>query len=759
MKQLLILLLILSFCSVTTGQDISRQEADSFLDALKMSRPDTARISLLLKLAEFQIFKRGEYKQDLDSAAGYIDQARVLHVKIKSAGHLGFITLVEAFLTKERGQRDAAKKMVEQAIEISGREKDQFHLARAYFELADYYDYNIPEQLTEKIKLVEKALAGFQQTGSKERVGYTLKVLADLYDGDGASSKALQALDLSLEAYQSINYTQLQGVYVLYGGVYYERGDYSQALSYFLLALKSAEKSADTTMNLCQIHNSMGVILFQLGEKEKAIAHYKIALQIAEKYNDNFNILLMLTNIVDGYNRIGKPGEALKVLNNIPGKFLTPKDDASYYVIPKAYLSIYYHLKNYPRAYVYANELLSVVKKHDPGKRSMDNIYQLLINYYISSGQLKAAGLYLKKKDLISRQVGDPNTINQNNFLKFRLDTALGNFRLAVQDILKFNKIKDSLFNETKSKQIKRLEIDYETGKKEDSIKIKDKNIIVLNQQNQLQKGYLDRANLLRNVTLGGILLLVVIMCLFYRQYRNKQRSSQVIMLKNELLEHLLKEKEWLLKEVHHRVKNNLQTVVSLLELQSENLDDEALSAIHDSQNRIYAMSLIHQKLYQSDNIASINMETYLKDLTGHLREIYNVGAAINIHCNAGAIEMDVSQAIPIGLIINEAVTNSIKYAFTKAIKNPEIIISLDNKSNNRMELVIADNGAGLPPGFMNESKKGLGFRLMKGLAEDIEGEFTVESVNGMQIIVYFNASIPFQGTNTMVISDKMVAA
>lgn len=744
MKKLLIISLILSFYNIALAQDISRHDADSLLSALKRSKADTARIPLLLKLAEFQIFKPGEYKQDLDSAAAYIEKAKALNVKRKSGGYLGFTTLVEAILTKERGQRDVAKKMVEQAIEIAGREKDNFHLAQAYFELSDYYDYRTPEQLSEKIKLVEKALVGFRQTGNKEREGYSLKVLADLYDGKGESSKVLRTLDLSLEAYQSINYTQLQGVYVLYGGVYYERGDYNQALSYELLALQSAEKSADTSMNLCQIHNSIGVILLQLGEKEKAIAHYKVALQIAEKYNDNFNVLLLLTNIVDGYNRLGKPGEGLKVLNATPGKFLTPKDDASYYVLPKAYLSIYYNLKDYPKAQVYANQLLSIIKTHKPQKRTIDNIYLLLINYYISSKQLKTAGLYLKKKDSLSQEVGDPNTMNQNNYLKFRLDTALGNFRLATYSILKYNKIKDSLFNETKSKQIKQLEIGYETGKKEDSIKIKDKSITVLNQKNQLQQSNLQRASLLRKITFVGISLLLLIMGLLYRQYRSKQKTNQVIMIKNELLEHLVTEKEWLLKEVHHRVKNNLQTVVSLLELQSENLGDEALSAIHDSQNRIYAMSLIHQKLYQTDKIASINMQPYLLELSNHLQDIYNPERKIHFDMQVAPLELDVSQAIPVGLIVNEAVTNSIKYAFKHPVSSPEISIVLAQNKKQDLKLIIADNGVGLPPLFDSTDTTGLGFKLMNALAGDIDGSLIVESEEGTVVKVLFNASITF---------------
>ncbi|MEO9032363.1 MAG: histidine kinase dimerization/phosphoacceptor domain -containing protein [Ginsengibacter sp.] len=755
MKKLFIIIVILSFRHASLAQDNSRHEADILLSALERSKADTARISLLLKLAEFQIFKPGEFKQDLDSAAAYIEKAKVLTTSLKSTESIGFTTLVEAFLTKERGQRDEAKKMVERAIAIISTQKDKSKLPDAYFELSDYYDYNVQDQLPKKIKLVEQAVAGFQQTKNKERQGYCLKVLADLY---GDPSKVLQTLALSLEAYKSINYTQLQGVYTIYGSVYYEQGNYKQSLNYELLALKSAESCNDTSMNLCQIYNTIGIILTRLDEKEKAIDYFKIALQIAEKYNDNTNAQLLLTNIIDSYNKMGKPEEGLKIIKNTPGKFLIPRDDQNYYVRPYIYLSVYYNLNDNKKARIYADQLPVIIKAHKPRDRDLNNVYHLIISYYIRSGQLKAAGIYLKKIDSLSRKIGNPNRINLNNYLKFRLDTALGNFKSAVYNLLNYNKISDSLFNETKSKQIKQLEIDYETTKKEDSIKIKDKSITVLNQQNQLQNVSLQRANLLRKFTFGGIALMLFIMGLLYRQYRNKQQTNQTIMHKNELLEHLVTEKEWLLKEVHHRVKNNLQTVVSLLELQSENLQDEALSAIHDSQNRIYAMSLIHQKLYQTDKIASINMQPYLQELTNHLQAIYNPERKINFDVQVTDLEMDVSQAIPVGLIVNEAVTNSIKYAFNQSISHPDISIILEQNNKQDLKLIIADNGVGLPPLFDSTDTSGLGFKLMNALAEDIEGKLTVESKSGTFIKVFFNASITFDKRSEISQPEKTYA-
>ena len=127
----------------------------------------------------------------------------------------------------------------------------------------------------------------------------------------------------------------------------------------------------------------------------------------------------------------------------------------------------------------------------------------------------------------------------------------------------------------------------------------------------------------------------------------------------------LLKDKEWLIKEVHHRVKNNLQMVISLLNSQSIYLNDEAaVVAIQESQRRMHAMSLIHQKLYQSENVGVIDMRAYINEFISYLKDIFETGSSIRFEQDVDPIKLDVGQAVPVGLILNEVITNSIKYAF-----------------------------------------------------------------------------------------------
>ena len=273
---------------------------------------------------------------------------------------------------------------------------------------------------------------------------------------------------------------------------------------------------------------------------------------------------------------------------------------------------------------------------------------------------------------------------------------------------------------------------------KEDSIRLKDKDISLLKQENDLQQANLQQSAFVKKVTIAGIILAFVIIVLLYRQYRLKQRSNNAITHKNEQLQHLLTEKEWLLKEIHHRVKNNLQIVMSLLNSQSAYINnDAALTAIHDSQHRVHAMSLIHQKLYSSENVSSINMSVYIRELVSYLSESFDAGKRIRFELNIDPLKMDVSQAVPLGLILNEAITNSIKYAFPDN-RNGTISISLIAAGSDHYLLTISDNGIGISIHVKDKKTGSLGMSLMAGLSEDLDGNFSIENNNGTVIKISF---------------------
>jgi two-component sensor histidine kinase len=277
--------------------------------------------------------------------------------------------------------------------------------------------------------------------------------------------------------------------------------------------------------------------------------------------------------------------------------------------------------------------------------------------------------------------------------------------------------------------------------------------------QRHIQDAELDRVNLQRNITFGGVAMLIIISGFAYNGYRNKQRSNlklqdqqKEINEQNIILQHLLNdkdmllsdkdtlltEKDWLLKEVHHRVKNNLQIVMSLLSSQSAYLENSAaLEAIRESQNRVQVISLIHQKLYSGNNVAQINMPAYVADLIIFLADCLDTrNRNIKIEQLIENFNLDLAQAVPLGLILNEAITNAIKYAFDE--HGGKIFVALQKFENDGLMLCISDNGKGLPQDFDLKKASSLGMEMMKALSKQLGGEFKVRNNSGLHISIEF---------------------
>ena len=233
----------------------------------------------------------------------------------------------------------------------------------------------------------------------------------------------------------------------------------------------------------------------------------------------------------------------------------------------------------------------------------------------------------------------------------------------------------------------------------------------------------------------------------FRVQQRTAELASAVEALQAEIAERRkveaqmkssLQEKEVLLKEIHHRVKNNLQIISSLLSLQSGNIKSEnPASMFRESQDRIRSMALIHEKLYQARDISRVDFAEYVRSLTAYLSRSYMPGHGVKIVIAIEGIYLDIDKAIPCGLIINELVSNSLKYAFPDGRKG-EIRIGLEH-SNKVYTLTVGDNGAGLPPGLDFRNTTSLGLQLVNTLVGQLEGTIGLADGSGTR----FRITIP----------------
>jgi PAS domain S-box-containing protein len=200
-----------------------------------------------------------------------------------------------------------------------------------------------------------------------------------------------------------------------------------------------------------------------------------------------------------------------------------------------------------------------------------------------------------------------------------------------------------------------------------------------------------------------------------------------------------LKEKEVLLKEIHHRVKNNLQVISSILNLQSSFVkDSRTLEILEESRNRIRSMAIIHENLYQTTNFSSINFSDYLTNLTGNLISSYRIHSGhIELRTDMDKVELILDQAIPCGLLVNELITNALKYAFPGDTSG-EIFVGLKEK-DGRILLEISDNGVGLPKDFNILNSDTLGLQLVTTLVEQLDGEIKFDSSKGIKYLITFD--------------------
>lgn len=213
--------------------------------------------------------------------------------------------------------------------------------------------------------------------------------------------------------------------------------------------------------------------------------------------------------------------------------------------------------------------------------------------------------------------------------------------------------------------------------------------------------------------------------------YLKSIKNQRLIAQQKHIIENSLIEKDSLLKEIHHRVKNNLQMVSSLLSLQTKNTRSKAaIEALEEGKSRVKAMALIHQKLYQNDDLSVIEMQGYIESLINSVQSVYKKGGHnISITIDAEGTELDIDRAIPFGLILNELVSNSFKYAFPESDENGKIYIHL-RKNGDQGYFEYTDNGVGLPDDTDERANSSMGIRLINRLVNQLQSKLNIDKTN-----------------------------
>jgi len=508
--------------------------------------------------------------------------------------------------------------------------------------------------------------------------------------------------------------------------------------------------------DLAFLNTQLGYVFERRGQLDKAADYVLKSLQLGKKLNDlKVQALAFsdLSNLFWKQSKFKKGVEfGLKSIKLFKKRSIKDLDyDFTLYVVGNNYLG----LKNYKKALKYFEQAEAIGKHYGFYNNlsdiyiSLTDLYAYLGNYnkadetgksavhyaellknnfmimrsWLSIGKLQNlegnynnAIISLKKSiDIATKDFGDEYYLSQAYKSLSEAYSKVGTFDKAYMALKKYISLKDIIFTTKSDQRISLLQTELDVALKEETIK---------NQGVKIRQQY-TRQTL---IIIIASLLLLMLTILFITFQKNKN--------KNKLLNKQNKEKEFLIKEIHHRVKNNLEIVSSLLALQSAKLKDvNTINVMQESQNRVQSMSMIHQRLYQGEHLASIEMKAYFINLGQHILDSFGAEGRITLKCKMNAIELDVDNAMPLGLIVNELLTNALKYAFPKNIKGI-ITIHLEQKDENTLILEVKDNGVGSD--LKTTQGTGFGFQLIKLLTQQLSGKMKNDTTNGTRFIFEF---------------------
>ncbi|WP_167855325.1 sensor histidine kinase [Hymenobacter wooponensis] len=530
-------------------------------------------------------------------------------------------------------------------------------------------------------------------------------------------------------------------------------GNYYDGLQYGMAAIRRAKVTQDTA-ELGEFYTRVGLTYYELNELAKVDEYLRLSLQQAIGRHDQKYARYLAVQIVRNMVVMGRPKQALALMLQVQRRF-PPQTTADSVYLATGFLRCYIATKQFKLAAQSCQSLRRQVEELPATYANRIEVYLGIGRFFVATHQYNKAREYLQQTVLLSKNAGYKTILESSYLLLFKADSAQGLATAAIANYQHYKTMHDSIFNERNSKQIAGLQIQYDTKEKEQSIAL-------LTKQSLLQQMTIRQRGFQRNVFLGGTLLMASLLGLGYNRFRLKQRSNQLLEAqqaeihrknaaleqvlgeKDQLLEErqeLLVEKDWMLKEIHHRVKNNLQVVSSLLSTQSRHLHDpQAVAAIRESQNRVQVMALLHQKLYQADHLGRVNLADYAREIVNYLVESFDRQRSVQVQLELAPIELETTVATPLGLILNEAVTNALKHAFPPP-RRGTLTVSLVSLGPQQYQLIITDDGVGLPQGFDLTRSRSLGMVIIKGLSRQLDGQLAVSTAQGACLSLQFDTS------------------
>ncbi len=496
-------------------------------------------------------------------------------------------------------------------------------------------------------------------------------------------------------------------------------GRFREAESYLFDAARIYE-SLDDQKALASTYASLNYLYRESRNWSEAVRYGERSLAIIEAiHQDERELIQPLLGLIFTYPEVGKAEMGLEKAEQvvqIVGSEYDWADNVHMANVRSWRGEAHVTVGNYEKAladFIYSWEVIQTMVPEpsdaDGWRGNIGNVLRLQGKYAEAIPHIKA-----NLRHHLEKNIDDWKLIEDNQFWLAECYRETGPADSAYYYLAQAQQSQEKRLTEELAAVQNELRIKYDSDQKEATLSSQQATIL---QQRRSQL-----------LVLGIVALLVALLAvILYNARRNRQKNRRLEVLNKELthtnhqLDQRNAQNEVLVKEIHHRVKNNLEIISSLLELQSRQTQDEtAQLAMLESQARVKSMGLLHQKLFQNQEQVSIEMRDYFQKLSNNLLQTFNVREQVDVQIDMDPIELDMDTAIPIGLMVNELITNSLKYAFPDR-RNGRIELRLQPEDSEYLELTVADNGVGKEP---VTAPKGTGFgsQLIQLLTQQLQG-------------------------------------
>lgn len=629
-----------------------------------------------------------------------------------------FILTAQLLVTSllAQSQSDSLKERI-------GLSKNDTSKIDLYFLLCRYYQEDDPDSAIYYSKLSEHLAI---KQNDKSRVGRSLQERAVAYDFKNLFDSCMFLLRKADSIYHSIHRVDLEAGAIGDMGVgYYIRGKYELALRHYLKSY-NLMRQYSSRKDQAKMLNNIGLLYKTRKQFDYAIQYLQSALLIKKEINDKYGIVNATINLGSLYHSRDMydsafyyASEGLKLSEQLNSK----KD----ILICKANMGAALVSKG---EYTKAKKILLILEKEvkkNNLKILSPTFYESLANIFVHTNQIPEALNYYFKALESAKKTNNLESLASFHKSIARTYYKSNVFQKAYLHLDSSKVLTDSLMNENNIKQLAEMTAVYENNEKENRIQ-------TLSATNKINESLIEARKKERNYFILSTLLFTAISLLAFKAYKNNQKKKNQLTYQNEIIEKSLHDKEILLKEIHHRVKNNLQLVSSLLSLQTNYIEDEkALDAVRESRNRVQSMALIHQNLYQDESLVNIEVKEYIENLCNYLFHSYNLHSdRITIEINVQPMQLDIDQLIPLGLILNELINNCLKYAFPDQMIGKIRVILL--KENKFLKLGVFDNGIGIKDNQLHFEKNSFGHRMIMAFAKKMKAELKMFHEDGTKV-------------------------